>query len=366
MPIHRTQSKERIPVEGIIRLGVKKVSQNGSEYPATVEYFVLDDAPEVLEKYGPEPKEIDVLFCDDSLDKVIPTWYKWYSSGKKNSDGTTAPGRLNCYGTGPKETIDPVTGESKIEPGEATHLADRDPATSLPKKRGCLAENCPDFYNAKGQQQCKQTMTVNVFLPLVSPYGVFQIHTSSWNSIQDFWDRLSFVKKVNNDKISFVPFKLVRVEKLTEFYDKKTQKMQQGRQFIMQLKPNEEFNNRFPEVSARLQAAFGPTSRMFLPDSREAAESTVHSLAYRVDDLTHDAGLIEAKKLCAEDILKDPEVIAAFAKRESVLGPISDQQKLLGVRKYENEPDIKAAVIFQIEAQIEKKIRVTEAVTPQQ
>jgi hypothetical protein len=156
MGIQMVNERSRPPILGKIRLGIKKESQKGSMFPSEVEYFVLKDAPEVAKVYGPEPKELDVMFLSDELDDAIPTWLRWYSGGGLNKDGEFMGGSCQCIGNGP---------DKYGNPGQADYRAKRDPITLIVPKRECLGPKCPDWFGRDGKQQCRQGMNVLAVLP---------------------------------------------------------------------------------------------------------------------------------------------------------------------------------------------------------
>lgn len=90
---------------GRIRLGIKKVSRNGKEYPAEVDYFVLNDAPDLIPLYGNKPKELLVYLPHQTLDRNFRTFYALYKSGG-----------MYCQGDGEfiRWAIDPVKGAEVV------------------------------------------------------------------------------------------------------------------------------------------------------------------------------------------------------------------------------------------------------------
>ena len=56
--IPNVTDRNRLPRLGKIRLGEKKVSKSGKEYPAALDHFSLADVPEVQEIYGEKATEI--------------------------------------------------------------------------------------------------------------------------------------------------------------------------------------------------------------------------------------------------------------------------------------------------------------------
>lgn len=207
------------PVIGKIRLGVRSKSKSGVEYPTSVPHFVLHDAPDVERVYGAEPTELDAFFLSDDEEKCIPHWYKLFAGGSKDKKGNIVGGKLQCMGDG----------------RTAQHFAERDPLTRIVPTRECLASKCPDW--SKG---CKQTMNVYVWVPLANLGGVYQIDTTSWNSIHSFVNQVTLMKNAFK-KLSGIPFKITREAKKTTYVDPKTGKEKSGTQYIMMLKPNPDF-----------------------------------------------------------------------------------------------------------------------------
>lgn len=165
--------KRRLPRLGKIRLGIKKKSaKTGAEYPAEVPYLVVP--PEVQAVYGDKPTEIDVMLPLDDLDAVFPVSYKFYGSGKG----------LKCNGD-----------------GEMAYFAND--TTKETEERKCPCEN---LTNGK----CKQSGTLSVMLQKINVGGIYQITTSSFNSIVDLASGIDYVKALIG-RVAMVPLKLKRV-----------------------------------------------------------------------------------------------------------------------------------------------------------
>ena len=175
--------KRRLPRLGKIRLGIKKKSsKTGAEYPAEVPYFVVPD--EVQKVYGDKPTEIDVMFPLDDIDAVFPVSYKYYGSGKG----------LKCNGD-----------------GEIAYCADE-------KTKEVIEKKCP--CNLLEEGKCKQSGTLSVMLQKINVGGVYQITTSSFNSIVDLASGIDYVKALIG-RVAMVPLKLRRVETETHHEEKK-------------------------------------------------------------------------------------------------------------------------------------------------
>ena len=175
--------KRRLPRLGKIRLGIKKKSsRNGAEYPAEVPYFVVPD--EVKAVYGDKPTEIDVMFPLDDIDTVFPVSYKFYGSGKG----------LKCNGD-----------------GEIAYCADE-------KTKDVIEKKCP--CNLLDEGKCKQSGTLSVMLQKINVGGVYQITTSSFNSIVDLASGIDYVRALIG-RVAMVPLKLRRVATETHHEEKK-------------------------------------------------------------------------------------------------------------------------------------------------
>lgn len=338
MPIQTIHNAQPVPIIGKIRLGIRKQSASGSDYPSTVEHFVLTDAPDVEKVYGPDPKELDIMFPSDDLEAIVPTWLKWYAGGVRGKDGSMIGGRLQCYGDGP---------DAEGKPGTAHYLLKRDPITRVVPTRPCAGALCPDYKSASGVQQCKQSMRVFCMLPLVSWYGVYQIDTTSWNSIHSFATQIRWVKDLNNGVVRMIPFKIVREEKTTNYLDPKTGKEKSGRQYIMMLKPNEVFLEKHGDnMKQKVALAFQASQRYLLPSREETLEAPMedHFPATEVEVLPAITAVATA-----ETLVEDADISAAFDSLEKATGKAyAKKARIIAIRKKEGAADLKQAVLDQI------------------
>lgn len=174
----------RLPRLGKIRLGIKKKTAAGKEYPAETDYFVCPD--EVKDVYGEEPKELDIMFPVEDLDIVFPQAYEMYGSGKG----------MKCTGDGE------VAWRVNEETGEM-------------EERTCPCE----FLTGK-KPKCSQRAHLSVLLPNVSVGGVYQIDTSSYNSIVDLNSSIEFARALIG-RLAMVPLKLKREPRDTHHAGKK-------------------------------------------------------------------------------------------------------------------------------------------------
>jgi len=181
--INGLSDRRRLPRLGVIRLGIKAQSEkSGKEYPVETDYFVVPD--EVAEIYGGKPKELDVMLPLNEIEAVFPQAYKYYGSSKG----------LKCQGDG--NVSYRINSETKtMEEGE-----------------------CPCDLLEEGK--CKQSGTLMVILPKVSVGGIYQIRTSSFNSIVDVNSGLDYVQALLG-RFALVPLTLRRVKTETHHDEKK-------------------------------------------------------------------------------------------------------------------------------------------------
>lgn len=327
MPIQTIENRDTPPIIGTIRLGVKVKTQSGGERPDNADHLVCHDAPQVESVYGKQPKEIDVVFPSDDLDQCVPTWLMWWRPGAKGANGKAISGVLRCKGNGPAED-----GTA----GTAQYFDKRDPKTGEVPTRGCLGQSCPDWNDVKGNRQCKPNMKIYVYLPKVSPFGIFQISTTSWTTIKSLYDQLNWLKKLNNGKIGGICFKLVKEQKSFTKFDA-TGKEQKMAQWVLLLKPNED----------RAAIAGMQQSISLLEASKLKWQAPPQQLEAPAEDIPHLD--VDEKLSAADALLADADVQAYFARLEQVLGaPLSAKDRLIKARKCEGKPDPKKALLEMI------------------
>lgn len=161
----------RVPRIGKIHLGIRKKSSKGSEYPAAVDYFVCPD--EVKAVYGDQPKKLKITFHTNNTDEIFPQFYKRY--GKSTG--------LACKGDGElANAINTTTGEmNEIE---------------------CLGRECPYYKN----NECKTIGNLYFMILGVNRFGVYQLDTSSYNTILNINGGLQFGMKLTNGRLALIPF----------------------------------------------------------------------------------------------------------------------------------------------------------------
>jgi len=195
---------QRLPRLGKIRLGEKRQSKSGKEYPAALDHFNFKDAPEVEKVYGKNCRELEIMFPVDDPGIFFPQELKAYrTSGLfcRSNDGQTATrvrvGLSDGKGRIPKgRELDP-DGEAYLKrTGEAVDVGSM---FDLP----CPYHECSFFQN----KFCKGVGRLLFMLPKVPRFGCYEITTSSWNSMVSV---NNYVKAIQGaaGRVSLIPLKL--------------------------------------------------------------------------------------------------------------------------------------------------------------
>jgi hypothetical protein len=173
MPIKNLSDARRLPRLGTIALGVKKTNSAGKEYPTEVDYFVVSDKVKAV--FGDKPKELRIMFPVSQPEVFFQQWYKCYGSSA-----------LKCKGDGERaDTWDEENGGLKNIP-------------------------CPCPKLEAGE--CKPIGTLQFLIPEVDGAGVWQITTSSKNSIIDINSSIDFIRAIAG-RIHMIPLVLKREER---------------------------------------------------------------------------------------------------------------------------------------------------------
>jgi len=170
MPIKDFKNRGRIPRLGKIRLGIKKQGAK-SDYPSATDYFVCPI--EVRAVYGDKPKKLQIAFHSDNLEEVFPQYYKRY--GKSTG--------LVCKGDGEiANCINTDTGEFE--------------------ETECPGREC-DYYK---KNKCKAIGNLYFMIRGVKRFGVYQLDTSSYNTILNVNGGIEYAKKLTGGRLATLPF----------------------------------------------------------------------------------------------------------------------------------------------------------------
>lgn len=186
MPIEGVSNVIRMPRLGKLRLGIKVEGEGKkSSYPRATDHFVVPK--EVAAVYGPEPKELDIMFPTEDVQQFAQQWLRRYSMTQG----------LVCIGDG-------VTARRKVDTKTGA-MAGRD-TQDWEWKDGltCNPQECDEYLT----KRCRRVMNLQILLPNVRPgLGVWQIDTSSFHSIININSMAALLRDIAG-RCSFIPLKL--------------------------------------------------------------------------------------------------------------------------------------------------------------
>lgn len=173
MPIKNLSDARRMPRLGKIHLGIKKDKKKDgtpcTPYPTEVEYFVCP--PEVQAVFGEKPTALKIMIPVEEPERFFPQYYKRYTTSL-----------LQCKGGGEQAFCWAEEGGLKEVP-------------------------CPCDYLKTGE--CKQVGIFCFLMPDVQGFGIYQITTSSKNSIIDLNSSLDMIRAIAG-RIRMIPLILKR------------------------------------------------------------------------------------------------------------------------------------------------------------
>lgn len=175
-----------LPRLGKIRLGKKAQTRTGKEYPVQTSYFVCPQ--EVVDVYGEEPTELDVMFPMDNKAEIFRQKLGWY--------GSTSG--LKCHGN--------MEEAERLQPDGSW------------KAMACPCEHLKTDENPQGE--CTEQSHLMVILPKVSMGGCYQITTGSYHSTVAINSAIDYIRALAG-RIAMLPLKLRRVPRDTHHGGKK-------------------------------------------------------------------------------------------------------------------------------------------------
>jgi len=210
MAIKGLSEVRRLPRLGKIRLGIKKKTAEGKEYPAEVDYFILDPETEVelenkkmldefVRLYGDKPKAIRIMFPMADPNVYFPQFYKRYGSSTSlqcKGDGETAACAVKEFAEGLEIIGTDEMGLTKVK---------------------CAGKECPYFKNKK----CSTVGVLQILLPELPGAGVWQITTGSYNSIVNLNSCIDYITAVCG-RAHMIPLTLERREQIVQYEGKKS------------------------------------------------------------------------------------------------------------------------------------------------
>ena len=232
-PIKGLTERQSLPRLGKIHLGVKveKTNDQGevtSTYPKACDFFVCP--PEVQTIFGEQPRELRVMVPVEDPEQWCSQYYRAYSRTRS----------LTCKGDGEtcRRLVDVKTGD----------IANRDSQNVEWRPMACTGKTCPDFQ----AKRCTEMMNLMFMLPEVPGLGVWQIDTTSINSIRNINASANFIRQVYG-RIHLIPLilSLVQIEVVNPDDGKKK------KVWVMKLGAMDslfDVANRMAEVARRLPA----------------------------------------------------------------------------------------------------------------
>lgn len=194
-PIKNLSERRRIPRLGKIHLGVMVETSKGVPYPKAVDYFVSPEA--VQAAYGEKPTAFDVVFPIDDEEIIASQFYKAYSKSRGlvcRGDGMTASRLIDVATKQGEEGTGIITGDI------ATHLTKE---VEWIEDIACPGQSCP-YYQ---QKACRIIMNLQFLLPRLPGLGIWQLDTSSINSIVNINSALALVRSIFGT-VAGIPLKL--------------------------------------------------------------------------------------------------------------------------------------------------------------
>ncbi len=179
MPIEGLSQRRRIPRLGKIKLGTK----DGRGIPSKADHFVCP--PEVQAVFGEKPIKLDIMIPLEDEELWASQWYRAYSNVRG----------LLCKGDG-KACM-------RIVNADTGKMADKDAKEGKMTPLTCPGREC-DYVKAK---RCKPIMNLQFVLPDVPGVGVWQVDTSSINSITNINSATELIRSIYG-RIAWIPLQL--------------------------------------------------------------------------------------------------------------------------------------------------------------
>lgn len=209
-----------LPVIGKIRLGTKRVSKGGKEYPYEENFFVLNPDQEVevggktivehnefidrlIDKFGPNPTELyPIMFPIGDQSKIFPQAYRSYGFGG-----------LRCTGNGEFAYRKSDSGEWEQRP-------------------------CTCGLVKTSPAQCAKVATLYFMIPDIAKEGFFAISTRSvvaMHNINRYLAYLNILCELYRAPISKIKVRLLRKSMEITYVDRKEGKMKKSLHFPMEI-----------------------------------------------------------------------------------------------------------------------------------
>lgn len=294
MAIKGLSDIRRLPRLGKIRLGIKKKTDGGKEYPAEVDYFIIapETASELENKriidesvklYGEKPKSLKIMFPVADPDVYFPQFYKRYGKGTL----------LKCKGNGEEAVC------STPEFAAGLSVIGKDEMGMLRVK--CLGKECPNYKS----KECGEVGVLQVLLPDLPGAGIWQITTGSFNSIVNLNSCLDYIKAVCG-RAHMIPLSIERRPQDISYEGKK------ATHYILHI------NMDFKLSDLQRFAMIDPTRMLIELPAPEVGKEDILLGDNPSINPTVDTGIVEGQKETKEVIYK---LIKKYERGEAVKCP---------------------------------------------
>jgi hypothetical protein len=211
----KTIKANRINIDkrGKITTGIKKKSEStGKEYPATTDYFVIDDFPELKPIYGEKPKKLVVVFPTNIMIDFFTVDYVLYGSNNtmiRKCDGEECMHRID------EELLLVSTLDDEGNAQESEHRNKKYIAGELSECCCKLMAQTIDKNGkeAKNPKHCSCAMYLKAFLvdyktkKIISPL-CYHFYSGSENTAANIYSELTKIQTMMNGRIAGLPFGL--------------------------------------------------------------------------------------------------------------------------------------------------------------
>lgn len=352
--IQQIEEQPRFQIRGIIRLGYKEDGDRGRMH--NTEHFILKDAPDVEKVYGADPKAIDIVFPGNDIDTVAFTAFQHWT-GKRNPDGTMT-GFLTCQGNGPSSDGTPGTAtwfDRDYAPPQDEWIGERDPINGY-IQRACYGEGargaCRPCLQCK-EKKCGPRIIMKVIIPLVSIYEIYLITSSSWNTIANVRNQLRVLNQLGVPLPSRV-FTLFKDTKAARVWDPVKQREYKNPVYYVKMEENKDFMSLHAgTLREALKAISTGGLSTFLPAAPAGALPT--SDLIEIEGEVQEPQLTEEEKLrqAVQELLADTQINEAFDTLEHFRNTKYPKHvRAKAIEKKKNEPDMRAAVLAELDSQI--------------
>lgn len=294
MPIKGLTEKRRMPRIGKLHLGIKitknKKGEDCTPYPKAVDFFVYPEAdapggevlPQLVKEYGAKPRELPIIFPLEDEEAICSQYYRCYTRSRG----------LVCRGDGEicMRILDIKTG----------YLPTKDTTETSMKEMPCQGRECPDYQAGS----CREVMNLQFMLPKISGMGIWQIDTSSINSIRNINSCLQYIKAVYG-RVAMVPLVLA-LEKMAVTPPGGTKK----NVFVLNIRSTDNL------IQAAIKAQMSPLELVIGKAGVEQAEADVEAI-WPPDEQERKLSEEEAAERMTPDEIETAQAADQWEKLES-------------------------------------------------